>query len=405
VFAVAGYRRLWAARTVSQWGDVANTVALALLVLQLTGSGVGVAGVVVAEIAPVLLLAPVAGVITDRWPRLHVMIAADLVRAGLAALLPMVSGHIGAVYAVAAGISAASVFFNPAAGALLPMLIDRDRLVAANSGIWTAAVASQVLLAPATGLLVTVAGLSVAFWANAASYLASAAILAGLRARMVATVPAPTVPARAVGRRWAQAADGIRYIAGRRVLRALAAGQALAALSAGATSALLVVLVREHLHAPPAGYGIMLGAIGIGAAVGPLLLTKLIRNPARPGWVFGPYALRGGVDLALATVTSLPTAATALAVYGLATSTGAVTFNSLLQATVPDAVRGRVLATFDITWQFGRLASLAAGGLLADHLGIRAVYYLGGILLLVAALAPLARGTGRAGSNGRSPGM
>jgi hypothetical protein len=154
---------------------------------------------------------------------------------------------------------------------------------------------------------------------------------------------------------------GVRHITTDRRLTARALGQALATLSAGATSALLVVYIRAHLHAPPAGYGIALAAIGIGAAAGPLLLVRLIRDPTRAGWVFGPYAVRGGVDLTLAAVTTLPPAAVAVAAYGLGTSTGAVTFNSLLQATVPDTVRGRVMATFDLIWQAGRLASVGVG--------------------------------------------
>lgn len=59
------YRRLWGARTVSQAGDVAQFTTLALLVFHLTGSGLGVSGVVAAEIAPVLLLAPAAGAFND----------------------------------------------------------------------------------------------------------------------------------------------------------------------------------------------------------------------------------------------------------------------------------------------------------------------------------------------------
>lgn len=399
VFAVPGYRRLWAARTASQWGDVAATVALGLLVFELTGSGLGVAGVVAAEILPVLLLAPLAGVIVDRLSRRAVMVAADLVRALLAGLLPLVADHVGAVYIVAAGMSAATVFFNPAAGAVLPNLVDRDGLIAANSGIWTAAVLSQIVLAPLTGLLVTVAGLSIAFWVNAVSYLLSAALLA--RLPEPARPPTSDIAEGADGRwraRWTAAAAGIRHITNDRRLTALAIGQSLAALSAGATSALLVLYVREHLHAPPVGYGVAIGAIGVGAVAGPLLLVRLIRDPARPGWVFGPYAVRGGVDLTLATVSTLPPAAAALAVYGLGTSTGAVTFNSMLQATVPDTLRGRVMAAFDITWQTGRLASLGIGAILADQIGIRAVYVLGGVLLLAAAaLAPLARTRARPG--------
>lgn len=88
-------------------------------------------------------------------------------------------------------------------------------------------------------------------------------------------------------------------------------------------------------------------------------------------------------------------AAAALVVYGVGTSTGAVTFNSMLQAETAEQVRGRVFATMDVLWQGGRLASLAAGGLLADRYGIQVVYYLGGILLLAAAAAGFAAGRPR----------
>lgn len=75
-----GFRRLCAARTGSQAGDVAQFTTVALLVYQLTGSGLGVSGVVVAEIIPVLLLAPLAGPLVDRLPRVAVMVASDVVR-------------------------------------------------------------------------------------------------------------------------------------------------------------------------------------------------------------------------------------------------------------------------------------------------------------------------------------
>jgi len=386
VFALPGYRRLWAARTISQWGDVAASVALALLVFQLTGSGLGVSVVVAAEIVPVLLLAPLAGLVVDRLPRRTVMIAADLARAMLAGALPLVADDVRGVYVIAAGMSAASVFFNPAAGAVLPDLVHRNQLVAANSGIWTTAVLSQIALAPLTGLLITATGPTIPFWVNAGSYVISALLLTGLprSARSARASGAPT-RSRPWRDRWTEAAAGIQHIRADRRLVALGVGQVLAALSAGATSALLVVYVRDHLHAPPAGYGIAIGAIGVGAALGPLVLIRLIGDPARPGWVFGPYALRGGVDLVLAASSGLPTAAAALAVYGLGTSTGAVTFNSMLQATLPDALRGRVLAAFDLSWQAGRLLSVAVGAVLADRIGIQAIYVSGGILLLFAA--------------------
>src|SRR5437867_9028660 len=152
------YRRLLAAQTISRWGDTVNTVALVVLVFRLTGSGLGVTGAVIAEILPVLLLGPLAGAVVDRQPRVRVMVAADLWRTVLAAVLPLVDHHLVAVYAIAFGLSAGAVFFNPASASVLPSIVDQHELVAANSGLWSAAVISQIALAPAGGSLVASSG-------------------------------------------------------------------------------------------------------------------------------------------------------------------------------------------------------------------------------------------------------
>lgn len=378
VFSRPGYRRLWSARTASQWGDVFATVALVLLVFELTGSALGVSAVVFAEILPVLLLAPLAGTVVDRLPRVQVMVAADLWRALLATALIFVGNNVAAVYVIAFGLSLGAVLFNPAANSALPALVNDDELIAANSAIWTAAVLSQVALAPIAGIVYAAFGAGPAFGINAASFLVSAAVLIGLK--LPAAVPS-------TNRRgfFVDAAAGIGLLTGDRLLRALAAGQLLAALSAGATSALLVVLAQDHLDLQPSGFGLLLGAIGAGAVLGPFVLTRLVSDPRRPAFVFGPYVVRGVVDVVLAVFTALPLALLALAVYGLGTSSGAVTFNSLLQAHTPEHVRGRVFASFDLLWQLGRLVSLLVGGLLAAAVGIQAVYLLGAALLFLAA--------------------
>lgn len=222
-----------------------------------------------------------------------------------------------------------------------------------------------------------------AFWLNAASFAVSALTLTPLH-------PAAPPPPAAAGPWTRRIREGGRLLIADRLLRLLAIVQLLAALSAGATSALLVILAERHLGTGPGGFGLLLGAIGAGAALGPLLLTRLTANPRRPALVFGPYLLRGLVDLILATTRNLPTVMAALALYGVGTSTGMVTYNSLLQAEIPDQNRGRVFAGFDMIWQTGRLASLGLGGVAADAPGIQAVYILGGVLLLLAGSIGLA---------------
>jgi len=267
------YRRLWLARTASQVGDVAQFTTLALLLIQLTGSGLGVSGAVLAEIVPVLLLGPLAGSLVDRLPKVRVMICADLSRVVLAAALALWHGSPAIAYAVAFGLSAGQAFFGPAAQSLLPALVGDEDLVIANSGIWTAAVAAQVLVAPVAALVAVKAGFGSGFAINAVSFALSAGVLLRMREperpRPV-SVPSPFRHAR----------EGLTALAALPLLRVLAAGQLLAALSAGATSALLVVLAKDRLG-------------GIGAVLGPLLLTRMIKDPRRPLFVFGPYAVRG----------------------------------------------------------------------------------------------------------------
>lgn len=377
------FRRLFLARTMSQWGDTFNAVALVILVYQLTSSGTKVALTVAFEIVPVLLLGFVAGVVVDRYPRQRVMVAADLGRALIALGLVAGQDHLWAVYAAAFGFAALSVFFNPAASSVVPALVGEDDIVGANSAIWSAAVLSQIVLAPAAGALVAVAGVGPAFVLNAISFVGSAALLIGLRL--------PNQVAAVAGTRLAEISEGLRTVRGSRLLSTLAGVQALAALSAGATSALLVVLAQEHLHIGPARFGWLLAAIGIGAGFGPLALQRVVTDVRRPAFLFGPYVLRGAVDWVLAAFSSFWTAAGALTLYGVGTSTGNVTYQSTLQAVVPDRLRGRVFSFYDVVWQSARLVSIGAGGVLADRIGIRAVYVFAGALLVGAGLLGFAR--------------
>jgi len=380
-----GYRRLWLARTISQGGDVMQFTTLALLVLRLTGSGAGLSAAVLAEIAAVLLLAPVAGAVVDRLPRVAVMVVADLVRLVLAAALAVWRGDIAMVYAVAFGLSAGAVFFNPAAGSLLPSVVAKEQLSAANSGIWSAAVLSQIVMAPIAGIVAGTAGFGWAFAINAASFAVSALLLRGLRS---GEAPRPIVTAGI----FTHSREAFTLLSRDRLLRALAIAQGLAALSAGATSALLVLLATRRLHASGSGYGLLLAAIGVGALAGPFLLTRLSVQARRPRVVFAAFGLRGLVDLVLASVTALPAALGALVLYGMGTSTGNVTFSTLIQSHVAEGLRGRVFSAFDLIWQTMRLASVLLGGVLADAFGIRSLYYLGAALLLLAALAGFTAG-------------
>ena len=371
------FRRLWLAHAISRSGDAFNTVAVVVLVFQLTGTGRGVAGAVMFEVLPMLLIGPIAGLAADKMPRRRLMVGADLVRAVAAGSLVLATASVPAVFAVAFVLSAAATVFNPAAASLLPDVVDEADLITANSALWSAAVIAQIALAPAAGLVIAVGGgVRVAFALNAATFVVSALLLLGIRVGRT--------PASIEVRGWAGALAGVTAVRANPLLRRLAIVQILASLSAGATSGLLVVLAQRHLGVGPRGFGSLLAAIGVGAAIGPAVLRRFIRAADRR-WLFGPYLVRGAVDLTLATVASPIIAGVSLVAYGMSTSTGTVAYQTTLQQAVPADIRGRTISFFDVIWNTARLVSLAAGALLADSIDIRWVYVAAAALLLAAA--------------------
>jgi MFS family permease len=370
------YRRLWTARTISQVGDVAQFTTLALLIVMLTGSGLGVSAVVLAEIVPVLLLAPLAGSIDDRLPRVKVMVAADLLRVVLAAVLAVWHDSPAVAYAVAFGFSAGQVFFSPAAQSVLPSVVRDDELLAANSGIWTAAVTAQIAVAPVAALLAVQVGFGPAFAVHAVSFALTAVVLRGLRE------PERTRPSLSAARSRMPARPSAR--SGRfRCSRPWPSGSSSplcrparlarcwlswprTALAPGRPTA-----CSSRRSAPARRSGRSCCCEGSRTRVGrcscsghtPSVASSTSSSPSSPRCRSPPHLSSTGYRPAPAASRSAASCS----------------------PRVPEDLRGRAFAGFDVLWQSGRMLSLLGGGLLADAVGIRAVYLLGGLLLLAAA--------------------
>ena len=369
------YRVLWSAAVVSRAGDTLSFVALPLFVYATTRSPAAVSGLVIAEIVGALAGAALANPIVDHLPPRALLISADGVRCIAAVALaawpsPASAYSVAFVLAVGAGV------FSPTSAALVPRLVPGHDLTAANALQWTAGVVLQLVLAPIAGLLVAAASARVPFALNSLSFAASAVILLGLP-------PQPALAAGHAKRR--HALVSLHMLWRGALMRPLLVMQALAALAVGATSALLVVLARQGYGLSPTGYGLWLGAIGAGALAGPLLVTSLARVAARTV-VSAAYAIRGAGDVLLSVLPSGAAAGAVLAVYGVNTSSGMVSFQRLVQEGVDPELRGRAFALLDGVWQSGRLASIAAGGFAASAFGVRPLYAAGGALLVVAAL-------------------
>ena len=375
---------MWLGQIVSNLGDTVNYIALVVDVYKLTGSGIALSTLVLFQIVPIILVGPLAGAVVDRFPRKRVLIAADLTRALL--VLGLVAAQtVWQLYALAFCLSIAGSFFTPAFSSSIPQLIEGDDLLAANAVAWSTAQVVQIVGSALSGGLIALAGIQLAFVCNAVSFVFSAA--------MIWPVSFPLADDRGAERAarsyLGSIREGIRYARSDRFVSQMFLVQFLASLAVGGTSALLVVLAERRYGLPAAGFATFLLAIGVGALLGPLVLGKMVRTHRSSKALFLPYVIRGADDVLLGVFTVPILGQALLFVYGLNTSIGMVSYQSTIQAEVPDAVRGRVFALMDVGWNVARVVSLGLAGVLADRFGIAVVYYVGGALLAGAGLLGL----------------
>ena len=224
---------------------------------------------------PTSLVGPLAGALVDRWNRKWVMVGSDLVRAGLVFAIPIVAVlHISLVVGLVFLIAAASSFFRPARAAALPHVVPDEDLLTANSAMWVADTVSDLAGYGLGGLFVAFLGsaLSLAFWIDGASYLASAALVAAVAIPPIASgggAGEAGVEARRC-RRLAAPADlvaGWRFLRAESVLFATTVQATIAEYGLGALTALSPLLVAAlalgRLDAPTA-YGFFEMSMGVG---------------------------------------------------------------------------------------------------------------------------------------------
>src|SRR5687767_6098648 len=244
-------------------------------------------------------------------------------------------------YLVAAGLAAGNTFFNPTIQAVIPVLTTEEQRLAANSVAWSTGRLVQIIASSVVGGLIALVGTGPAFGLNAASFVISALLISRLAIRSHAGQVSSSAK-RGLRNYLADACDGLRFARADHFVSRILLVQALASLATGATSAMLVVLSERHLQLEPAGFAWLIGAIGVGSLLGPLIPNLLAQDYRQARWLFVPYIIRGFGDLLPAIFTPLPIALLILFVYGLNASTGIIVFNSTVQGAVPEQVRGRV---------------------------------------------------------------
>lgn len=371
------YRFLWLGAVASFLGDWFNLIASADLIATLTDSGAAVSFLFLARFLPTFAFGPLAGMLADRFNRIHLMVVADLLRAVtvLGFLLVRDANHIWLFYTLTVVQFILSTLFIPAKSAVIPTLVRQKDLVTANtidSLTWSTML---FLGALAGGIIAGAFGSDTAFILDALTFVLSAVLIARIgRADRRALDELPPTPAHASTVRPAFI-DGVNYLRGVRFLLALSLVKAAGSLTWGALNVVEVPIAADVFPIGEGGaisLGIIYAASGLGTGLGPIVLRRRL-GESLP-------ALRRGIWLSFIFIPvgiALASVSPSLWIYCIGTfirTVGSGTlwvFSSvMLQMTVPNRVRGRVFAFEFAALTLTQSISIVWAGLGQDWLGL-----------------------------------
>jgi MFS family permease len=379
----SNYRLFVYCQLVSLVGSWMQNVAQAWLVYELTRSPFKLGVVSFCAGVPVLAFSLWAGVVADRMPKRRLLLLTQTAMMSLALILAadMFLGTIQwwHVAVLAFLLGTANAFDAPARQAFVGEMVGRRELmnaIALNSAMFN----SARIIGPAlAGVTLAAVGTAWCFVLNGVSFLA---VIAGLA---LMDVP-PYVGASSSESPIRQIREGIRYIWHHPTVRPLIMLVAVSNMFALGYVALLPAFAQDVLHAGTVGYGFMSTAIGVGALSGALVIASL-GNYQRKGLVLTVGNLLFPVMvIALSLSKSFHLTLGFLVVAGLGFMTQNATANTLVQATVPDRLRGRVMSVYMMVFLgFFPIGSLIAG-MVAERFGVQVGVAFGGVVALTYSL-------------------
>jgi MFS transporter, DHA3 family, macrolide efflux protein len=385
---IPDFRRLYLAQAISDIGDGMTYLALFLLVLDLTGSTAAIALMSILVALPPVTVGLFAGAYADRHDRRRIMLVSDTLRAVvvLGMLLVAREEAIPALFALACLQAVVGTFFAPARMAMLPRVVPAEGLLAANSLSQATRMVASVIGGGITGVVAAVAG---QVWpvliVDASTFLISVVLILGVTRDVGLPSAAAAASAKAIGIGGA-VLEGLRVIARSRALVAALAGISVTMLGLGAINVLFIPFLVNDLGASPAWAGPLEAAQTISMVLAGAVVATL------SGRVSLPRLFVGGTAGVAICVGLLAVAPGPWALFLIMFAVGwfvmpvQATTMTLVQRGTDDTTRGRVAGALNAAIQTASIGSMAAAGILAEVIGIRAVFALGAAVALLAAV-------------------
>ena len=389
VLRIALMRRLWYAQTISVFGDfLALFAVISVLTFRLHANAQQITGVQIAYVLPITL-GVLAGVFVDRWPLKATMVGSDAIRAGLVLLL-LVANQLWQFYLILATISGVSCFFAPAQGVAIRSAVPLHGMRSANALIQQVMFGMRIIGPAAAAFLVASFGASSCYLADCVSFIVSALLILSVpfvqpvRASTPAVERAPSSStSSAILGVWQDAKQGLSFIFHHAGLLFVSLAMAAGMFILGCFGPLIAVYVREDLHATTGVFGIASALIGVGMLVGTNFVSTVAKRLTNESLVFLGL---GGIGLGLvflSVFTQVWTTFLGDFLIGLAVAGILIPAQTMMQEETPPAMLGRIGSAFMSLIATAQIAGLVLSGFLAKEIGVRHVFALCAVVLVL----------------------
>lgn len=379
VFRNRSFSLLWTGQLISTMGSALSSLAASIYIYRLTGSALSVGLMLMATAAPSLLVGLFAGVFVDRYDRKKIMITADILRAILILLIPvLVPLNIIWLYVIVMLTSAIGQFFDPAHESVLPEVASDEELAAANSLIAISSFGSTAVGFAAAGLIASAANINWAFYFDAITFVISAICVYLIS---VKPIQAEEETSAAVVIKNLRA--GVRQLFSTPVLRSLFSVQVVVLISFGLSNTLLLPFALKALNATEFEYGLQEGLTSIGFVVASLLMAKMFDRLQAGAWLAISFLGMGLIGIVYSFLHSVPLAIALIAFSGFFNAPSSIGRRVIVQRNTPPEMRGRVSSVFFVARDVFFLIGMSAAGL-ADLMDVRLLYLIGAVMLVLA---------------------
>jgi MFS family permease len=369
-------RRVWYAQIVSLLGDfLAIFAVLSVVTYRMHGTPTQVTGVSIAYMLPLALLGPLTGVFVDRWPIKPTLVASDLVRAALVLLL-FAANSLWQVYLVLVALSTVSSLFTPAQQVTIRISVPAHGLISANALMQMANLGARVVGPAAAGALVAAFGARVCYAVDFFSFLLSAALIGTVAIVRPAAAPLEGTAKNKVRQILHDMREGMSFVFHHPSVSFVVLAMAAGMFVIGCFGPLIAIWVRESLQASAGTFGIVSAMVGTGMLFGMPVVRRLSGTVSNATLVLSGLAGVGLGSLLLGAVAWVAVSMLACFLLGFMFAGVIVPSQTLLQRDTPEALMGRISSTAMSMIFFGQLMGLVLSGVLAQAIGVRAVFLL-----------------------------